>query len=228
MPALTDAQRDQFVTEGYVFPVPVLTPAEVAKYLAHYQEFREWTKDKLASVPPKDRFKFVHETHLVLPWIHELVSHPAIVSALQSLLGPDIVCWNTVWFAKDPKDAAFVSWHQDGTYWNFKPTVGITAWIALTPSNPPNGCVRVIPRTQGAMMAYRETFADDNLLSRGQEIENIDASKAVDLILQPGQMSLHDFWMVHGSNANNSGEPRIGLAVRYTRPDVQGPRFLVS
>lgn len=228
VPALTEAEKRQFETEGYVCPVPVLTPAEVEYYLARYHELREWTRERLDKLPPKDRFKILHETHLVMPWIHELVSHPKIVEVIASLLGDNVVVWNSVWFAKDPKDKAYTSWHQDGTYWNFTPPVGITAWVALTESQPSNGCVRVIPRTHSNMLAYRETFAEDNLLSRGQEIENVDESRAVDLALQPGQMSLHEFWMVHGSQPNSSGVPRIGLAIRYTRPDVKGPRFLVS
>ena len=228
MMELSDLQRAHFKTDGYLCPIPVLTAREVEKYRAHYDEFREWIKDRLEKVTPSERFRILHETHLVLPWIYELVSHPRIIAAVQSLLGDNLVVWNSIWFAKDPHDRAFTSWHQDGTYWNFDPAIGITAWVALTPSVPSNGCVRVIPQTHHEVLAHRETHAKDNMLSRGQEIQNVNESKAVDLALQPGEMSLHEFWLVHGSHPNSSGMPRIGLAIRYTRPDVKGPRFLVS
>jgi non-haem Fe2+, alpha-ketoglutarate-dependent halogenase len=42
----------------------------------------------------------------------------------------------------------------------------------------------------------------------------------VDIVLQPGQMSLHDVAIVHGSRANTSDKPRIGIAARYMPPEV--------
>src|SRR3954463_12560909 len=77
--------------------------------------------------------------------------------------------------------------------------------------------MRVIPGTQKlAQVAHRDTFAADNLLTRGQEIAvDVDGSKAVMLSLQPGEMSLHHVRLVHGSDPNPSAKRRIGFAIRY-------------
>jgi non-haem Fe2+, alpha-ketoglutarate-dependent halogenase len=122
-----------------------------------------------------------------------------------------------------PGEKSYVGWHQDGTYWKLSPPTVVTAWVALTPSTPENGCMRVVPGTHTQpMIPQRETYLPENALSRGQEIAvEVDETRAVDLNLRSGEMSLHHIWIIHGSNANTSMDtPRIGIAIRYTRPEV--------
>ena len=99
----------------------------------------------------------------------------------------------------------------------------VTAWVALSPSTVESGCMRVIPGTHaGDVIAHVDTFAANNLLSRGQEIAvKVDEARAVDLVLAPGQMSLHDVKLVHGSEPNRSDDRRIGLAIRYIPTHVR-------
>src|SRR6185369_10999820 len=59
-----------------------------------------------------------------------------------------------------------------------------------------------------------------NLLFRGESVEAVDESRAVDVVLQPGEMSLHQSTIVHGSNPNRSSEPRIGFIVRFVTSRV--------
>jgi ectoine hydroxylase-related dioxygenase (phytanoyl-CoA dioxygenase family) len=120
-----------------------------------------------------------------------------------------------------PGDKKYVAWHQDGIYFGLHPPNVVTAWVALTDSTPENGCLRVVPGSHGKNLIHRETGAPDNALSRGQEIAvEVDESQAVDIVLQPGELSLHHVGIVHGSNPNTSDRPRIGLAIRYLTPDV--------
>jgi ectoine hydroxylase-related dioxygenase (phytanoyl-CoA dioxygenase family) len=97
----------------------------------------------------------------------------------------------------------------------------MTAWVALTPSMPQNGCMRVIPGTHQRQVPHADTFAQSNLLSRGQEIAvSVDAAQAVDVVLQPGQMSLHHVLIFHGSEPNGSDMRRVGFAIRYVPTSV--------
>ena len=221
--SLTQAQGQKFERDGYLAPIQVLNDDEVKRYLSCYLDYVNQNQARLASLKPSEKYLVFSETHFVLPWVRDIVFHPQVLDAMESLLGPNLIAWNTNWFSKMPGDKAFISWHQDGTYWSLRPPTVVTAWVALTPSQPWNGCMRVVPgtHTQPAM-PQRETYADDNMLSRGQEIAvEVDEGKAVDLALQPGEMSLHHIWIVHGSNANTSKDtPRIGLAIRYTKPEV--------
>ncbi len=220
---LTDEQRRQFDRDGYLCPLRVLDEREVERFLASYMEYTAANKERLEALPANQKYKVLSETHFVLPWVYEIVSHPRVLDAVEGLLGPNLLAWNSNWFTKMPGEKSFVSWHQDGTYWKLNPPTVVTAWVALSPSTPANGCMRVIPGTHTEpMMPQRETYVADNALSRGQEIAvEVDERQAVDLSLRPGEMSLHHIWIVHGSNANTSKDtPRIGIAIRYTRPEV--------
>ena len=220
---LSEQQRRQFEQNGYLWPLRVLDAAEAQRYLACYRDYVARHQERLNELRPNQRYQVLSETHFVLPWVYEIVSHPGILDVVETLLGPDLLAWNTSWFSKMPGDKAYVGWHQDGTYWNLRPPTVVTAWVALSPSISRNGCMRVVPGTHTQpMIPQRETYLPDNALSRGQEIAvAVDERQAVDLNLQPGEMSLHHIWIVHGSNANTSPDtPRIGIAIRYTRPEV--------
>ena len=220
---LNEEQRQQFEEKGYLYPLRALDAGEVQRYIACYREYVARHQERLDGLRANQRYQVLSETHFVLPWVYEIVSHPRILDAVETLLGPDLLAWNTSWFSKMPGDKAYVGWHQDGTYWNLRPPTVVTAWVALSPSTSSNGCMRVVPGTHTQpMIPQRETYLPDNALSRGQEIAvAVDEGRAVDLNLQPGEMSLHHIWIVHGSNANTSPDtPRIGIAIRYTKPEV--------
>lgn len=116
-----------------------------------------------------------------------------------------------------------MSWHQDSTYWGLSPPDVVSAWVAVTPSNDENGCMRVVPGShERDQLPHADTFAADNMLSRGQEISvEVDERQAVSVVLQPGEMSLHHVRMIHGSNANTGSVPRIGFTVRYLPTHVR-------
>lgn len=219
---LSVAQVRQFQRDGYLFPLPVLEEAQVNEFMRRYLEYVSANKARLDALAPKDKYQVLSETHFILPWVHQIITHPRLLDRIESLLGPNLLAWNTTWFTKMPGEKTYVSWHQDGTYWNLRPAEVVTAWVALSPATSANGCMRVIPGTHTKpAMAHRETYDPDNALSRGQDIAvKVDEAQAVDLQLQPGEASLHHIWIVHGSNANLSTTPRIGIAIRYTRPEV--------
>ncbi len=213
----------QFERDGYLCPVPALTPEKLLHYRARYLAFYQRHKARLDSLRAGDRWQINTDTHFVLAWVDALTREPAILDAVEQLLGPNLLAWNTNWFVKFPGDKAFVSWHQDGAYWGLAPMEVATAWVALGPVTHENGCMRVIPGShQQPHLPQRDTFADNNVLSRGQEISvAVDETRAVDLELQAGQMSLHHLWIVHGSDANLSDIPRIGIAIRYVSTRVR-------
>ena len=82
--------------------------------------------------------------------------------------------------------------------------------------------MRVTPGTHLAPVSHADTFAADNLLSRGKEITvTVNEEQAVDITLAPGEMSLHHVLIVHGSAANRASWPRAGFAVRYLPPPLR-------
>lgn len=219
---LSAEQQLQYVEHGYFSPLRVLDDLEAAESCTHFRNYLSQHKERLAGLPPREHYIVLTQTQLLLHWVYRIVSQSNVLDAIESVLGPNIIVWSSQWFPKMPGDKTYVSWHQDATYWGLHPPNVTTAWIALSESCPENGCMRVIPGThKGPLLPQVETYARDNVLSRGQEIAvKVDESRAVDLVLRPGEMSLHHIGIVHGSNQNRSNKPRIGIAVRYIAPEV--------
>jgi len=207
---------------GYHFPLRGLSADEATSSREKFLAYWKANEASLQALQPRARVAYLLDTHLFLRWVHDIVVDPRVLDAVESVLGPDILAWSSQWFVKLPRDSSYVSWHQDATYWGLTPPSVTTAWLALSPSTVRNGCLRVIPGSHhGALLPQRETYAASNMLSRGQEIAvEVDESRAVDLVLSPGEFSLHHVGIIHGSSPNESAEPRIGLAVRYISPDV--------
>jgi non-haem Fe2+, alpha-ketoglutarate-dependent halogenase len=216
------AEKQEFYAEnGYLYPIRVFSDAETAEFRRRFDDYTAQNTDLLGKMIPRERRAVYGLTHLMLPWVYQIAAHPRVLDAVESAIGPNILVWGSDWFVKFARDPAFISWHQDGAYWGLNPPKVTTAWIALSPSTLENGCMQVMPGTQKMQLPQRETYALDNALSRGQEIAlEVDESKAVALTLDAGQMSLHHIGIAHGSKANSSDKPRIGIAVRYIAPEV--------
>ncbi len=207
---------------GYCSPCSGLESEEANACLRKFTGYWEENIGRYQGCLPRERVPLQIDSHLALRWVYELATHPGVLDAVEKVLGPDILLWNTHWFPKFPGDGSYVSWHQDATYWGLHPPDVTTAWIALTQSSRENGCLRVIPGSHaGDLLPQRETYAASNMLSRGQEIAvEFGEDRAVDLELRPGEFSLHHIGIVHGSGPNLGDEARIGLAVRYIAPNV--------
>ena len=201
--------------DGFHFPVPVLSPTEAREYRRRLEAVEAAHGGRLTA-------EIRHKPHLLFTWLADLVRHPAILDPVEDVLGPNLLAWTTSFFIKEARDPAFVSWHQDATYWGLSAPDVITAWVAFTDATVENGAMRMVPGSHGEQLAHRDTFAPDNLLSRGQEIEvEVDEARGVDILLRAGEMSLHHVRMVHGSPPNRSGDRRIGLAIRYIPTSVR-------
>lgn len=213
----------RYEADGFVFPIRVLTDHEVERFRDAYDAYEGGLGPELASVAARDRYVYFAETHAFLPWAFELATRPAVLDAVESLLGPDLLIWDSRWFTKRPGDPTYISWHQDGTYWSLDPPKVCTAWIALSRSFAGNGAMQVVPGTHlGGQLPHVDTFDAANALARGQEIAvEVDEEDAVTLTLEPGEMSLHHIGVVHGSKPNLSDESRIGFAVRFIAAEVK-------
>jgi non-haem Fe2+, alpha-ketoglutarate-dependent halogenase len=209
MKSLSEAAVQQYRELGYYAPVPVLSRDEAAELRRHLEAFEATGGGMQGPIR--------HKPHLLFTWLNELIRQPRILDAVEDVIGPDILCWGTTFFTKEARNSSYVSWHQDSTYWGLEPPDIITAWVAFTDSTVANGAMRVVPGTHKLDQApHRDTFATDNLLSRGQEIMvDVDEREAVMLELNAGEMSLHHVRLIHGSDPNPSEDRRIGFAIRY-------------
>jgi len=213
---LEAGQIARYNRDGFISPVRVMNEDETACYRRRFEAY-EAAHDGWYELSRGQKI------HLLQTWAAELVTHPRILDAVEDTLGPDIMCWGSSLFVKDANTTSYVSWHQDSTYWGLsKPNV-VTAWVALSPATLESGCMKMVPGTHTwEQIPHDDTLADENLLTRGQEIAvDVKEEDAIAMPLQPGEISIHHIRTVHGSRPNTSNERHIGYAIRYISPDVE-------
>jgi hypothetical protein len=147
----------------------------------------------------------------------ELALDPQIVELVSDVIGDDVILWGCHVFCKPPGDGYETPWHQDGHYWPIRPLATCTVWVALEASDKGNGCLRVIPGSHRARQLHDHLHEDRTDLTLQQRLApgTFDEATAVDVELQPGEMSLHDVYMIHGARPNTSQRRRTGVALRY-------------
>ena len=221
--SLNSDQIRAFEERGCLFPVDVLTEEEAWEYCSAFEAYQAEYRRRIAQRPPADPEDWLVFPHLRHGWAFDLVTHPRIADAIESILGADVMIWDAKLFPKPARSTSYVSWHQDATYMPMEPLEQVvTAWIALSDSTAANGAMQFSPGTHKlGQQAHVKTYAEQNLLSYGQEIQGPrPAEEIVDVELRPGQMSIHHMHLIHGSPPNPSDRPRIGISVNYLTPAV--------
>jgi hypothetical protein len=206
----------QYAREGYYFPVDVLSASEAATCRALLERFESTQGHALYGAQRS-------KSHLLFTWIDELIRHPRVLDAVEDLIGPDILCWNTLWWIKEPASESYVGWHQDLRYWGLDSNELVTVWLALSPATVESGCMRILPRSHiGDMLPHDDLYNADNLLTRGQEISvTVDEATTVAMELAPGQISMHNVRVAHASAPNRARDRRIGISMHYIPPSAR-------
>ncbi|MFK7745485.1 MAG: phytanoyl-CoA dioxygenase family protein [Roseobacter sp.] len=219
---LTKAQQAQYWEDGYIFPLQVMPPEDAKNLRAELEDLeRTWLDNGLPL--PLSTYKRVN-SHCVMPLAHRIGSDPRILDVVEGILGPDIMIYAVEFFIKEPNTKHKVSMHQDLTYWGLGAIDGlVTAWLSLSPATPASGCMKFVRGShKNAILPHEDTFADDNLLSRGQEVKvNVAEADKVPIEIHPGQISLHHGLTIHGSGPNTTDDRRIAAVIRYCTPDVK-------
>lgn len=204
---LSGEQRRALEEHGVVAPVELLSADELARV-------REAHDRTVASIGPRAR---IDELHHHFAWAQELATHPRLLDVVASWIGEDLLVHAVLLLTKHPGRPGEVPWHQDSYLSGWHRSPSVSAWIALSESTRENGCMRVIEGSHRlGPRAHDQRPSSDNLLWGGLTIaDSIDEARARDLILAPGQVSLHQCNVVHGSQPNRASAPRIGFIVRF-------------
>ncbi|MBX2882473.1 MAG: phytanoyl-CoA dioxygenase family protein [Granulosicoccus sp.] len=150
-------------------------------------------------------------------WFLTVARRPDILDLVSSVLGDDIALWNSSFFAKPALTGSRTPWHQDGEYWPISPLATCTVWIAVDAATEENGCLQVIPGSHKnqQLATHHQNDADGLALNLELDGSQFDPADAVPIVLEPGQVSLHDVYLYHGSEPNQSRHPRRGMTLRY-------------
>ncbi|WP_170361798.1 phytanoyl-CoA dioxygenase family protein [Ruegeria arenilitoris] len=220
--ALTVNQSKKYWEDGFLFPLTVFSPDEIAEIRAEFEQLEtDWLS---ADLPlPLNTYKRVN-AHLVIPLAARVAQDQRVLDVVEGVLGPDIMVWSAEFFVKEAHTEHTVGMHQDLTYWGMGETPDqVTAWIALSPATVESGCMDFVQGShKNPILPHNDTYSDTNLLSRGQEVAvDVADEDKTHIELAPGQLSLHHGLTIHGSGPNRSGDRRIGLAIRYLNPNAR-------
>ena len=213
MGTLSEDQVAHYSKTGQVGPIEILTRNEISYFRGKLE-----TAERALGVPlSRSLGQFRAKTHLLYTWMDELVRHSGVLDAIESLIGHDILIYHLTCWIKEPGDGSFVTWHQDGTYFNLSPAEHVTAWIALSDATRESGCMRILPGSHlRGQQEHDNGPTEGNLLSNGQKVSiDIDESKAIDVEVPAGCVSFHHTHVVHSSGPNRSHDRRIGIGVSY-------------
>jgi hypothetical protein len=207
---LSDVEIARYQRDGFLSPIDAFSPQQARGFRGRLEEFERRDGRQFGK---GHNFK----PHLLFPWVDALVRHPAVLDPVEDIIGPDIRLFHFTIWPKSPGDPAYVSWHQDATYFGLEPAVHVTAWVALTDVPAESGAVEVVPGSHTSGQLHHGQFnSPDNLLSRGQTLtDDFARESSVFMTLKPGQMSLHHTHLIHRSGPNLSSDRRIGFGISY-------------
>tara|TARA_B100000686_G_scaffold30225_1_gene30926 strand:- start:25013 stop:25798 length:786 start_codon:yes stop_codon:yes gene_type:complete len=192
-----------------------------------------WLGLKYPDIRPE---AFHHDLLIHDPFIHYLVKSNQLLSIVEKIIGPNIALFGAHYIAKKPYTGKPVDWHQDGSYWPLEPMKVVSLWVAGTSSTIKSGCMRVIPGTQNKNLLKPSEMiqvdTEEFVLDLAIHPDQIDDSDTVDIELNAGDISIHNPFIIHGSNPNLSDKWRMGLTLRYIPTSVyvnrQGWKCILS
>ncbi|MSO93076.1 MAG: phytanoyl-CoA dioxygenase [Rhodospirillales bacterium] len=216
---LTPDQIRQFEEDGYVGPLRMISTEAMAALRERIERFE---RDH-----PEARGKLFHGPQLLFPWLFDFLQAPALLDALEDLLGPDLLCIQSGFRIKEPQDGRYVGWHQDSYYIRMGPT-WVVAVISFTDSTRENGAIQIVPGShKWGLLPHEETDDKKSMLTRAQRITaQFDTARATDVEAKAGEALILANTIVHGSQPNRTDERRINYVVEYA-PTVtkrEGPR----
>ena len=205
---LSSHQIKQYEQAGYVAPIDVLSKEDAKEIRDEIEYIEKKWPEELEGLGR-------NYVHLISPVFNKICYKPKILNAVESIIGQNILICGTTLFIKNANEEGFVSFHQDAKYIGLEPHNWVTAWIAVTDANENNGCMRMLAGShKESLRHHNQKFDENNLLTRGQTIENVKIEETNPVILKAGQMSLHHPKVVHGSGLNKSRDRRIGFVVQ--------------
>jgi ectoine hydroxylase-related dioxygenase (phytanoyl-CoA dioxygenase family) len=218
---LSEAQVEAYREQGYL----------IADFRLSESVLEDLRADQKRLVEREPRFRDLCPNLLAYDLrFLDVARTPEILDMAEQLIGPDFALWNSSLFSKPERDGQRTPWHQDGQYWPIRPLATCTVWIALDDSTPETGCLQVIPGShhERRPRAHRSLAAIDVTLNQELDPSEYDPSDAEDIVLEAGQMSLHDVYLLHGSQANHSPRPRRGMTLRFMPTTSYFDRELAS
>lgn len=210
---LSPTQVAQYRHDGYIFPFPALSGDELAETRAGLARYEAW----LGKPVNLGDWRWRSAAYVFLPWLNGLARHPAILDAVESLIGPDILVYTSTFFIKEANSATFAAWHQDATYFGITPYEHVTAWVALSDATAEAGCMEVVSSRGAPRQLHHAALGLQNSINGGGQaiVDPFDQDGGVMMEVAAGSFSLHHTLCPHRSAPNRAGHRRVGIGISY-------------
>lgn len=223
---LTQEEVHRFHEQGYLGPFELRSPSEMERVRETLEN------DVLESTgvwSAEDFPPFVVDTPMMEPEhvdrhvdsepVAGLCLDPAVTDRLESLLGPDLLLYQSQFLFKNP-DGTRVAPHQDSTPM-LNPPLALSVWLAVTDATKDNGCLEVYPGTNGKFVPHVPIEEEDVLFENRVDPEYVDVDGTEHLELEAGEFVIFANTLAHASGPNTTDDHRLALSVRVTPPFVE-------
>ena len=218
MSHLTTAEKSTYAEDGLVVPSFRFSTERVAEIA----ELLDVTLDAQPDQRPES-IVCPHITgwndmpaEIAQQWL-DLCTTPEVMDIAEELIGPDVILWGSQIFCKPAQTGLPISWHQDGHFWPIRPLKTLNVWLAIEDVTVENGCMQYIPGSHSEGRLYPHVPCDvagEQLLEEMVDPAYYNAADAKPDELEAGQFSLHDTFLIHGSEANRSQKRRAAFVWR--------------
>lgn len=214
---LSQSQIDQFTEFGYVSGLRLFDAEECARIARKIAAFE-------AERPDDAAWAFDIKANLLFDWVYRVSAHGPMLDAIEDLLGPNLYNTNTVFRIKEPGAATNYGWHQDAARIEVDPCF-VIAYLAISDSTPENGGLRVLPGSHRSVLPFEVVVNEDGQAER-KVARTLDVREehAVDVSLEPGEVTVFSGLLVHGSGPNRSPRRRIAVLTDYTAAHARQSR----
>lgn len=200
---------EEFQQNGYVGPLEIMSREEALQL----KEIALTTEESIQLMNSDYRCK----SNVLFPWVDKISKNKKLIEYLSQIIGPNIHCWDTLFWIKKPSDGKKVSFHQDATYWNFNNKhLAVTAWFAFDDVTEEHGSIEYV---KGSHSVFQKRHSDiktsDNLLMRGQTVDLEIPKERVKTVVPAGCVLIHSPYIVHGSGPNFATTPRVAMGMIF-------------
>jgi ectoine hydroxylase-related dioxygenase (phytanoyl-CoA dioxygenase family) len=218
---LTAAQLEHYSELGYAIGPPALEGADL-------QRMRDEMDNLIAGLPAGQRSENMPSIHYHSAYFRDLLLSEPLVTVARQLLGPDVAVFTSYAISKRPRDGLAVYWHQDAAYFPIEPMETFTLWLAVDDADAENGCMRVLPGSHKPRRILEHEIDHARQTTLPLRLDDVALEDAVDVPVKAGAYSVHDCYIVHGSNPNRSERRRCGITIKYIPSYVRIDRNYVS
>lgn len=209
---LTNEERECYERDGYLAPLNYCSADEM-------EVLRQAISDSLGRKAGPQGGDLWGSRHQDCRIVYDICASAAIVDRVSTLLGPDVILWNSVFFNKEPGGSE-IPWHQDRSFVMMEPVVNVAVWLAIDDANASNGGLQVVPGSHHNYVPHVPRSRSDEFNAHA-EMSAMDKTRAKQIDLRAGQFILFHENILHYSSRNSSNKRRLGLAIRYTVPGVK-------